>query len=847
MPSSTDFAPGLTFGDWLRRRRGALGLTQTDLAQQLNCAVVTLRKFESEERRPSPEMAQSMTTVLQLPPEQHAAFVRFARGEIRAGEELEVDKVFKVDRVDDVTNLNNLTNLKDLKPALPIPPYAIIGRERLIEQASAEITQAQARVLTLVGAPGVGKTRLALELAHRLHVGFADGALFVELAPVRDVALVPAAIAEALRINDNTSADTPAAVFAALRNQHLLLVLDNFEQVLDAASFVAELVSRCAKLTCLVTSRERLRIRAEHALQVNVLAVPDAATVTLEVLQAAPASRLFITRATEANANLNLTEDDAPAIAELCAQLEGLPLALELLAARADLFSPAELLVHLQSGLGALDALEFGPRDLPERHRGLRAAIEWSLRLLNDAQRKQFAHMAVFAGGFDESAARAIFDNKITNLMALAQTNLIQVQAGGRCHLLEPIRQYTEEMLAKTDDAEQVRQRHAQYFAALACDARDALLGPDAEAWTKRLEVEHANILAALQWALHNNHAEMALGIGQGIFRFWHRRGWWREALGWLEAALQMDGAARAPLDLRAKATRAAGYMAHTLGQYDRAEKHFSVSLSLSYELEDDEQVAAAYVGLGNLRREQGRFDESLSYFDRAIPLEPEPALKFPWQNKADLLLRLGRLDDAAALYEQAMALNKRIGDEEGMAHTLRGLGEVAWRRGDTITAEHYFRENDVIARKLHHAIGLALTQKHFGNIACVRGHWAEAAEHYAEALTQMSQMGDRRGVCEVLAACVHLAVVTGRFELAAQWLSMAEVGFRPLNAKLTPHELSLMETYLAQCTTQLAPDVLAQALARGAQIWDEGDVEQVVAQVIDDLLSDSFIVPVAD
>jgi len=817
----------LSFGEWLRRRRGALDLTQAELAKQINCAVVTLRKFEAEERRPSLEMAQQIAVALQIPDEMRAEFVRFARGEIRAGERLNL--------LNDLVNGSSVENqpvVDTFKPGpmLPIPPYAIIGREDLIAHASEIMANPHVRVFTLTGPPGVGKTRLALELAHRLKDKFAHGAVFVELAPVQDAALVPAALAEALAIEGSPTADFTATLFAALRDKHMLLVLDNFEHVIDAAGFVADLVSRFGKLVCLITSRERLRIRAERVLRVDVLAVPKAATMTMDGVQASPAAQLFIARAREANANLILTDKDAPAIAELCAQLEGLPLALELLAARADLFSPAQLLDDLRYGL---NALEEGPRDLPERHRGLRAAIEWSLRLLDVAQRKLFAELAVFVGGFAGPAVQAILNSELADLGALAQVNLIQVQPGGRYAMLEPIRQYAEEMLIASGGAEDVRQSHAQFFAMMTHHAYVALLGPDAGIWMKRLETDHANILAALQWALHAHNAEIAITIGQGMFRFWHRRGLWREALGWLEPALQMNGAIHVPLDLRIKTGRAAGYMAQSLGQYERAEIHFMASQNLAYELEDDEQVAAACVALGILRKEQGRFDESLAYFDQAIELEPEHALKFPWQSKADLLLRLDRLDEAAALYEQAMALNRRIGDEEGLAHTLRGLGEIAWRRGDATTAESCIQENEAIAHKLHHAIGLALAQKHFGNIAAVRRQWNEAAKYYAEALSQMSQMGDLRGLCEVLAACAHLAVTTQQFEVAVQWLGMAETGFRSLNAKLTQPETKRMEFSRTECVERLAPDVFAQATAHGTQLWIKGDITQVIGVLV--------------
>ena len=809
----------LSFGDWLRRRRGGLGLTQAEFAKQLGCAVITLRKFEAEERHPSQEMAERIAAVLQVPAEQSATFVRFARGELRAGERLTVD------------DIGAGAGKGVLRAQLPIPPYAIIGREDALERASDAIIKGRARVLTLVGPPGVGKTRLALELAHTLRAHFADGAAFVELLPVRSAALVPSAIAEALRIEDSTSADTAEAVLVALRDRHILLVLDNFEHVIDAAPFVAELASRCARLTCIVTSRERLRIRTEHALQVSVLDVPQAAT--LRDVQAASASRLFIARASQACAQWSVSEEDVAPIAALCAQLEGLPLALELLAARADLFTPTQLLADLQHGL---NALESGARDAPKHHRGLRAAIEWSLRLLSESQQALFAHLSVFAGSFDAEAAQAVFAHDALDLVTLARASLIQSPGADRWRMLEPIREFASEVLARSGDLEmeETSARYAAHFAEVAQAARSELLGFDAERWTARLEADCDNMQAAVQWALRAHRSDYALRIGQGIFRFWHRRGMWRDGLGWLEAALQLDRRneddKQAPLDIRARATRAAGTMANALSQFDRAERHFQASLELSKRLADDEQVAATYVSLGMLRRDQGRFDESLAYFDQAIPLEPEHALKFPWQNKADVLVRLGRFDEAEVLYRQAMVLNRRIGDDEGLAHTLRGLGEIAWRRGDADAAERHLHDNEVLHRKLNHARGLSWTAQQLGNTARTRGDWQAAAAHYTDALAQMDRMGDRRGMCEVLTECGHLAVATGRFELAAYWIGMAQTGFRALDARLTPYESGLIEADLQQCESKLEREVLRQALERGVQGWHEDDTAQVTA-----------------
>ena len=454
---------------------------------------------------------------------------------------------------------------------LAAPPTRLVGREAELARAAALLRPDGARVVTLTGPPGVGKTRLAVELARRLGAAYPDGVCLVALAPLSDPALVLPAVAAALGVPDGGAIPLPDAVAGRLAGKRPLLVLDNCEHLPEAAPAVADLVGRCPGLTVLATSRAPLRLRGEQEFSVPPLALPDATPgpgAARAAVEACPSVALFLERARDARPDLELGDADLAAVAALCRRLDGLPLALELAAARVKVLPPRALLARMEA---ALPLLTGGPRDLPARQRTLRDALAWSYDLLAEEERAVFRRLGVFAGGFDLDAVAALCPapGTLDVLARLVDHSLVRVGGAAdgepRFVLLETVREYALDRLAERGEADAVRRAHARHFAALAEAAAAALHGPRQAPWLDRLEREHANFRAALRWALDGGEAGLGLRLGAALWWFWFVRGRWSEGLAWLEALLALPAGAGGAADdakIRSRALTGAGWLA---------------------------------------------------------------------------------------------------------------------------------------------------------------------------------------------------------------------------------------------------------------------------------------------
>ena len=769
-----------SFGAWLKQRPKALDLTQAGLARQLGCATVTLQKIELDERRPSKEMAERLAVALEIPAEERTAFLRSARGEL-AIDRLAVETI--------VHGAPRSPWAAAPLQNLPVQRDPLIGRQREVAAVIALLQRPEVALLNLTGPGGTGKTRLALQVATDLLDQFADGVWLVELAPMHNAAQVPAAIAAVFDMTDTGGQPLIERLAAFLRPKQLLLVLDNFEQVLAAAPEVAHLLASAAGLKLLVTSRAVLHLAAEHHFPVSPLGLPDSSQPPgLAAVLQSDAVTLFLKRVQAVKPEFALTEATAPAVAEICARLDGLPLALELAAARSRLFAPEALLARLQPERARLQFLTGGARDTPARQQTIRNTIAWSYGLLSPAEQRLFRRQAVFVGGWTVEAAEAVCDAEgdlgldvLEGLTALVEQSLVRQLEGPdgepRFRRFETIREYAVEQLAASSEIALLRARHAAYFLRLAEEAVPAIYGPEQAAWLERLDVEYPNLRTALEWSCSGGAREDGLRLGAALAAFWHLRGQYREADQWL-GRLLADRTGIAPA-AQTKVLEAAGWMAFLVSDTARGRGLLEEAAALSHAVGDRRTYATALQRLA-------AFVSAMTYADAALAASQQlgDAMLVADAQFVIAIVRAdqGRWEEARSVFEACAAEHRRRGDAIGVYETLLTLGVRMYRRGLYDEAEPCLAEALANVTRVGQGTGIAHCQLVLGQLAHARGMTTRAAALFAESLTGFRTSGHRHYIGAVLVWLSRVALAQGDDGEAQRRLDEGLALFRELD-----------------------------------------------------------------
>jgi len=699
------------------------------------------------------------------------------------------ERIFQVVVPDLPSDFPSLRVLDSYTHNLPAQATALIGRETEVLAVDNLIRRESVRLLTLTGPGGIGKSRLALQAAADLLDDFHDGVYFVPLAPIHESEFVLTTIAQALGLTEQGDRSLDESLKAYLRSRQTLLLLDNFEQVATAGSLVSMLLAAAPDLKVLITSREVLHLYGEHEYSVPPLSLPDLRNLPpIERLTQYEAVRLFIERAQAVRPDFAINSDNAPAVAEICTRLDGLPLAIELAAARSKLFPPKALLARLDKRLALLTG---GPRDLPARQQTLRNAIAWSYDLLDAAEQAIFARLGVFVGGCTFEAAETVLADDqepdkgdltayiqasevLQGLTSLVDKSLLkQDDRGGepRFAMLETIGEYALERLAASgaNDVEVLRRRHAQHFLTLAEQAEQGLAGVQSALWLKRLDAENGNLRAALEWSLADqeeeqsdrdappslSRQELGLRLAGALLPFWDLRSQLSEGRAHLAAILAHTSSGPSVQTVeRARALHAAGWLAFLQGDHAAARALTEEGLALARRLDYEPGIAASLITMGLLVGHQDAtlgqlyYEESLSIAQR---LGNIPGI-------ATALIQLGTITwchgqpaSAVAYLEQCLALCQRLGDKQGIMSALSMLGVVAWSQGDDERATALVQESMALARELEVRGSLVYGIINLGQIAWTQGDYARAQALHTESLALAREAESPLGIANSL------------------------------------------------------------------------------------------------
>ncbi len=682
---------------------------------------------------------------------------------------------------------------------LPLQRTAFIGREHETAGLRQLLSRVDVQLVTLTGPGGIGKTRLALQVAGEIADQFPGGVCFVPLSAIGEGGLIASTIAQSVGVREtgNKSPQQSLIEYVGGLSQPMLLLLDNFEHLVSAAPLVAQLLTTGPKLKVVVTSQAPLHVYGEHEFPVPPLALPDSKSIPpLEVLSALPAIKLFVERARAVKHEFALSRENAPVVAAICARLDGLPLAIELAAARIKLLSPSAMLTRLE---GRLNLLTGGARDLPSRQQTLRGTIDWSYGLLNTAEQTLFRRLSVFAGGCTLEAVEAVCDTKgdlgldiLDGMASMVDKSLAQQveqsDTEARFRMLSTLREYALERLAESDDESPTRRAHAAYFLVLAEEGAENIAAQPE--WLDRFELEHDNFRAALDYLIKTGDADWGLRIGAALFRFWETREYLTEGRDAIARILALEGAAARP-KLHARLRFAAGVLASEQGDYVPAQQMFEDSLETCIQLNDNRGVAVALNALAVITRDRGEIAAASALFERCVAIWKDlgdPAdIARALSNLASVMKLQGECERAFSLYEECLTIFRQVGDLAGAAWTLNYQGDVAREKADFAAARSFCEQSLSEFRRLRDRWGIASTLSDLASLSCDQGNNSEARRLYGESIKVFQELGHKRGIARALECLAVSAAAQSNAELSLHLAGAAAALRQRLGAPLTP------------------------------------------------------------
>ena len=817
-----------SFGYWVRRQRKALDLTQQALAERVGCSLAAIKKIEGDERRPSRQIAERLADILGVPASQHEAFLEVARG-LRP-----VDQLLLA-REPSIPASTPLQGQESLRHNLPIQLTSFIGREQ--ELAEAKQILANTHLLTLIGPGGTGKTRLALQIAQEVLPLFTNGVWLVELAPLSDPALILQAITSVFELREAPDMPLIEILINYLRAKQLLLILDNCEHLIAAcAKLSADLLRVCPQLKIIISSREALGVSGETVYRVPSLSLPDPTQVTREAIADYESIQMFVERARAVQSHFALTDANASYVAPICQRLDGIPLALELAAARVAVFSPEEIASRLDDRFRLLTG---GSRTALERHQTLRALIDWSHDLLSDEERILFRQLSVFAGGWTFEAAEAVCPDLdvINRLTQLVNKSLVIVDEQGqrrRYRLPETIRQYARDKLLEIGESEQARDRHLDFFLRFAETAEPKLRSAEQIEWLDRLETEYDNFRTALGWSLESGNSESALRLSGALYYFWELRGM-SEGCKWLDDALALSGHEQSePVvekALRAKALYGSGRIrVMTLLDWPASRTLVEESLRLWRELGDKWWMAVALENLGFMSNMEGNIPTARAHLEESVSLARQ--VGDPWL-LAFCLERLAgvveRTDVAAGrqIREEGVALARKAGDRSVLSEGLGDLAPFYLLEGNLTTAAALVEEALAAAREIRDLVHIEISLLYLTIVTCSQGDTMKAKGYCFEALAFAQEKGSSQWVLLAVWGFAIVAIFSGQSERGARLFAAVDSMTRQHGISLIEGGergpgVSVLRQGLEKARAQLGPVAFQAAWAEGQQMTPE-------------------------